>query len=438
MLFILLSLVLVINGKLFLNSDPNIFLLIYGISVTTIIFITFYIAHTRYVDPSIDIIEYNLNEGKPKPFISIVVAVFNEEKLISQCLDALIRSSYRNREIIVVNDGSTDNTAQVLRQYEKYSDVRILNLEKNIGKKKAIAEGLSLAKGDIFVFTDSDSVVARDAIERIIEIFIFDEDVGAVSGHGRALNAEKNILTKVQDSWYEGQYSIKKAYESVYGAVTCVSGPLAVFRKSAIYNFIPAWANDRFLAKEFRFATDRTLTAFVLGGKELGYSNQKKYADSPFVKEYPYPLKDWKILYCKSAKVWTKVPETFVKVLKQHIRWKKSFIRSVFLTGTFYWRKPFMAAARYYLGMMYVFLGPFIVFRHLVYFPMNGEFVAGALYLSGIFFVGLLYGLIYKLENPRSDLWVYRPLMSLMSTLILSWFIFYSLATIRKNVWHRG
>src|SRR3989338_2259217 len=438
MLFILLALVVIINGKLFVHHYPNIFLLGYGISVTTIIFITFYIAHTQYRDPVENIFRFNLNAGKKMPFISIIVAAYNEEKLISQCVDSLIRTSYKNREIIVVNDGSTDGTAQVLGQYEKYSDVKILNLKQNIGKKKAIAEGLRIAKGELFVFTDSDSVLARDAVERIVNIFVFDDTVGAVSGHGRALNAEKNIWTKIQDSWYEGQYSIKKAFESVYGAVTCVSGPLAVFRREAVYNYVPAWANDRFLAKEFRFATDRTMTAFVLGSRFIGPTLQKKFADSPFVKGTEYATRDWKIVYCKSAKVWTKVPETIGKIFKQHIRWKKSFIRSIFLTGTFYWRKPFLAALRYYLGIIYVFMGPFIVFRHLILLPASGQFLTGALYLGGIFFVGLLYGILYKLENPKSDLWVYRPLMSLMSTLVLSWFIFYSILTIRKNVWHRG
>lgn len=65
--------------------------------------------------------------------------------------------------------------------------------------------------------------------------------MGAVSGHCRALNAETNLLTRIQDCWYEGQFSIKKAFESVFGAVTCVSGPLAAFRRESIYNYIPAW-----------------------------------------------------------------------------------------------------------------------------------------------------------------------------------------------------
>jgi cellulose synthase/poly-beta-1,6-N-acetylglucosamine synthase-like glycosyltransferase len=91
------------------------------------------------------------------------------------------------------------------------------------------------ARGDIFAFTDSDSVWARDAIEKIVPIFNHDPEVGAVSGHCRALNANSTLLTRIQDTWYEGQFSIRKACESVFGAVTCVSGPLAVFRREAVY-----------------------------------------------------------------------------------------------------------------------------------------------------------------------------------------------------------
>src|SRR3989344_5268886 len=235
-----------------------------------------------------------------------------------------------------------------------------------------------------------------------MEIFSYDKSVGAVSGHGRALNAKDNLLTKIQDSWYETQYSVEKAFESAYGSVTCVSGPLAAFRREAIYNYIPAWENDTFLGKEFKFATDRQLTGYVLGSLYIGKNLKKKYADSPFVKNVNYSEREWKVLYCKSARVWTVVPDTMKKLVRQHVRWKKSFI------------------------------------RHLFYLPFQGDALSGVYYLSGIIFVGSLYGIAFKLENPKSSVWVYRPLMSLISTLVLSWLIFYSLLTIKKGVWHRG
>ena len=112
--------------------------------------------------------------------------------------------------------------------------------------RKSVGESHSYCQRRNFCLFDSDSVWAPDAIEKIVKIFSSDPFIGAVSGHVRVLNSNKNILTKIQDSWYEGQFSIRKAFESIFGAVTCVSGPLAVFRKEAIFNFIPAWENDTF------------------------------------------------------------------------------------------------------------------------------------------------------------------------------------------------
>ncbi len=168
-------------------------------------------------------------------------------------------------------------------------------------------------------------------------------------------------------------------------------------------------------------------------GKEL----KQKYKDSEFIKNENYPPREWKVIYCRSAKVLTTVPDTFKKFVRQNIRWKKSFIRNLFFTGRFYWRKPIVTALRFYFGAMFVLVGPFIALRHLIYLPLSGDPLSGVYYLGGILFIGALYGLVYRIDNKNSHLWIYRPLMSIISTLIFSWLIFYSLLTIKKNIWHR-
>ncbi len=436
--FTIIALIMIIIGKAYFGRSQNIFLFTYGIMITSVTLAMLTITFLKYKDPYLSIPKEGLSNLR-KPLISCLLAVKNEEKHIKSCVNSLINSSYANKEIIIVNDASTDMTDEILeKEFGNLKNIKIIHLKENVGKKKALAKGMKIAKGEIFVFTDSDSILAYDAIEKIIAVFENDESVGAVSGHGRALNADTNFFTKVQDSWYETQFSIKKAFESIWGAVTCVSGPLAIFRREAIYNFIPAWENDKFLGKEFRFATDRQLTGYVLGSKYIGKQLKKMYAESEFVKEIDYPLKEWKVLYCKSAKVWTIVPDTLGKLVKQHVRWKKSFIRNLFFTGTFYWRKPLIPALKYYFAALFTIAGPFIAFRHLVYLPIFGNVMSGIYYFSGIFFIGLIYGLAFKIEDPDSPQWVYRPFMSLFSTVVLSWLIFYSAATIKKGIWHRG
>jgi cellulose synthase/poly-beta-1,6-N-acetylglucosamine synthase-like glycosyltransferase len=325
----------------------------------------------------------------------------------------------------------------VLRSLAAKYPITVIELPHNSGKKRALSAGLRQARGSLIAFADSDTVWARDAIERAVPIFITNPDVGAVSGHCRALNANANVLTKIQDSWYEGQFSVRKAFESVFGAVTCVSGPLAFFRLSAIYNFMPAWGADTFLGQEFRFATDRTLTAYVLGGSYLGPRVLPSHADSPFAVP-SYPARDWKILYSKSTRAWTNVPDTLKGLVKQQIRWKKSFIRNVFVTGRFYWRRPILPAMFYYIHVIFVVFGPFIAARHLIYLPLHGNPMSLVLYLAGISIIGLSFGLAFRHENPGSRLWLYRPLMSLMSTIMFSWLVFYSAATIKRMIWSRG
>jgi cellulose synthase/poly-beta-1,6-N-acetylglucosamine synthase-like glycosyltransferase len=388
-------------------------------------------------DPALDV-KNEVISNTTWPLVSCLVAVHNEEKIIEQCISSFINATYQNKEIIFVNDASTDSTALILDTYQATGLIKAIHLEKNIGKKRALAKGIMLSKGSIIVFSDSDSIIAPDAISKIVDVFQTDELIGAVSGHCRALNAESNLITRIQDSWYEGQFAIRKAFESIFGCVTCVSGPLAAFRREAIFNLIPAWEDDKFLGQEFKFATDRTLTGFVLGSQSIGNKLKKKYAHSPFVKSVDYPCRDWKVVYSKSTKALTEVPDTFQKLIKQQIRWKKSFIRNIFFTGYFYWKKPLLPAFVYYIHILFVLMGPFIAFRHLVYLPMHGNLLSLFLYVGGVFFIGSMFGLAYKFENSESKQWVYRPLMSLLSTFILSWLIFYSLATIRKMVWSRA
>lgn len=376
-------------------------------------------------------------DSRRKYKVSCLVAVFNEEEIIEKCVASICEQTYDNKEIIFVDDCSTDRTADILLDLEKKYPIKVITSKENGGKKRALCKATLEASGEIIAFTDSDSLWKHDALEKAVEIFRFMPDVGAVSGHCRALNGGKNFLTKVQDSWYEGQYGIRKAFESRFGSITCVSGPFAVFRRDAIYNYLPAWENDIFLGQEFRFATDRTLTGFVLGAKYVGQQIKDKWKHSDFAKP-DYPIKEYRIVYTKASKSLTEVPDSFRRMIKQQVRWKKSFIRNTFFTGRFYWRKPILPALVYYLHILFVLAGPFIVLRHLIYFPLHGNLYSLALYLMGITFIGYMFGLAYKLENPDSRRWIYRPIMSLLSTLVLSWLFFYSLATIRKMKWHRG
>jgi cellulose synthase/poly-beta-1,6-N-acetylglucosamine synthase-like glycosyltransferase len=423
--------------------DP--ILMSYGIGVLASTIAIFYLAYKRYVDPSDPVILMTRRVARTtfpalpaRPRVSFVVAVMNEIDVIERCLRSMIASDYSNLEIIVVDDASTDGTAELLERLTHELDFTLVALEHNRGKKHALVEGVKMSTGEVFAFTDSDCVLAPDALRRCVAALLIDPELGAVSGHARALNADASFVSKIQDSWYEGSFRITKAAESSLGSVTCVSGPLAVFRRDAIFNYLPAWANDRFLGAEFKFATDRQLTGYVLGQVWKGPALKSRYSDSPFVTSEDHPERRWRVGYVRSARVWTVVPETYSAFLKQQVRWKKSFIRNLCFTGTFIWRRGAGPGLLYSAHALWVLSAPLMAVRHLVWGPLNGMWMLTALYLGGVVLKGCFWGLSYALDHPNSTRWIYRPAMSLVSSVLLSWLLPYSLLTIRRGVWSRG
>jgi cellulose synthase/poly-beta-1,6-N-acetylglucosamine synthase-like glycosyltransferase len=434
----------------FRQPDSSLTFYLYGVAVTTVVFVQLLVGTILYRDPAAHPAHDDPDGGSGpipayRPRVSCLVAVHNEEKIIRECVASLCGQDYPDLEVIIIDDASTDTTAHILRELESEYPIRVLYLDTNVGKKRALGAGLARSDGEVIAFSDSDSTWAPDAITQAVRAMGRDPDIGGVSGHCRAMNADETLLTRIQDTWYEGQFSVRKAFESHFGAVTCVSGPLAVFRRAAIYNYIPAWESDSFLGDEFRFATDRTLTGYVLMDAERARRLRTLAEGTPFLAR-EYPWRPWRVVYAKSARSWTTVPTSLRAVLKQQIRWKKSFIRNIFFTGAFYWRRPLLPAAGYYLHILFVFAGPFVAFRHLIYLPAHGDLESMLLYLFGILLVGLVFGLAFRREEavrtdgpPRQlERWGYRPLMSLLSTLLLSWLIVYSIVTIKRMTWTRS
>jgi hyaluronan synthase len=399
--------------------DPIIGL--YGFLATSLIFMAFLFAYTKYKDPSTipDARSYT------QPFVSVIIPAKNESEMIREVVDACLASSYQKTEIILVNDGSTDNTGRVMDslQRENPRRVKVVHLIENLGKRMAIREGMvrANAQGDIIVLVDSDSVVDKTAIENLVRVFD-DPEVGAVTGHARAKNADQNTLTRIQDAWYDGQFFIMKGIESSFNTVTCCSGTLSAYRREAIMPCLDSWCNDRFLGAPFKPGDDRHLTSYVLGGS-------KHYLDSR--------NKAWKVCYCESALVHTLAPSGFKQFIRQQIRWKKSWVRIFCFAAPFYHkdRSP-IAAIFYYLQMTLSLIMPLVVFRSLVMLPLQGEYMDTLAYLGGVLFIGFVYALEFRLRNPHlGNRWIYRIMMTVLSVFILSFLLYYSLLTIRKGSW---
>ena len=416
---------------------------LYSFLTTLILFNMFFFAFLKYKDPYKEMKNENNDIDYKNNLVSIIIPVKNERENIGNCIMSCINSLYPNKEIIVVNDASTDDTPQKLDRIKKnYPSLQIIHLKENVGKKKAIETATKVAKGKFYVFMDSDCNMAKDAIDNAIKIFFSDKHIGAVTAHGKVRDAENgNILEKIQDVWFDGQFRILKGMESSFSSLTCCSGALSVFRREAIQHHMYDWAHDKFLGTEFKFATDRRLTAFILGesnrNNQINHDNNNsiKNKDSKKIEEIYSKRYAWKIKYSPSIKVEIGVPRTMQSLIKQQIRWRKSFIRSIFATGTIYWKRPLPAAILYYLTIAIRIFRPYIVIKSLILLPMTGDFYTGILYVSGAIFTGMMYGIDVKLRNPGYTRWKYRPLMTMISTFILSWLIIYAVFTIKNKTW---
>lgn len=103
-----------------------------------------------------------------QPLISVIIPVYGVEKYISQCLESVINQTYKNIEVIVINDGTKDNSASIAKEYSKQDfRVKVYDFE-NSGLSAARNRGVSLAKGDYIAFLDSDDYVAPNMYEELI------------------------------------------------------------------------------------------------------------------------------------------------------------------------------------------------------------------------------------------------------------------------------
>src|SRR5919197_1492427 len=124
----------------------------YSFTTTFVLFSILLIAYTKYKDPYYKA-ENLINLNNSKPLVTIIVPVKNEEAFIKRCIQSCVESTYSHKEIIIVNDGSTDQTPVMLDQMHKeYPYLHVIHLSKSIGKKKAIETALDIAKGEIYVF----------------------------------------------------------------------------------------------------------------------------------------------------------------------------------------------------------------------------------------------------------------------------------------------
>ncbi|HKM78697.1 MAG TPA: glycosyltransferase [Candidatus Bathyarchaeia archaeon] len=176
-----------------------------------------------------DRLQENYPDPVESPLVTVIVPAHNEEQNIGSLLYTLLDQSYSNLEILVVNDGSTDNTAQIVKDYRRRG-VQLLDLPRpNSGKHAALNYGLTIANGEIVVFMDSDGLVERTCITRMVAA-MQNPHVYAVAGNVKVAN-RVSLFTKVQALEYIRDINVPRRAFDLLDISIVIPGPLGAFRK---------------------------------------------------------------------------------------------------------------------------------------------------------------------------------------------------------------
>lgn len=347
-----------------------------------------------------------------EPTVTFIIPCKNEEKDIGDSIIQCYQTDYPREkiEVIVINDGSTDRTMLMLRELQKfYPSLKVIDWPKNQGKRWAMAAGFEVSNAEIVIQLDSDSHIQPKTFRELIAPFR-NSKVAAVCAQGEPKNADKNILTKMQAAYYFMSFRILKAAESTFDTVFCASGCCSAYRKSAVMPILYNWLSESFMGRPVTWGDDRALTSWILktGGKTV---------------------------FSSRARAYTVVPENWKQLLKQQLRWKKSWIINFFLTSRFIFKKQPFVAFFYYLPLIFIsFLTPIMTFRALIFAP----FTRGILpfyHIAGIMIVTAIMVIYYRYLDKKNKYWPYLFLWSLFTLFVLSFMIVWAAIRIQDRSW---
>jgi len=230
------------------------------------------------------------------PKVTIIVPAYNEDVTIAVSIKSLIQQTYKNLEIIIMDDGSKDNTYKIAKKFEgifEGKELRVLT-KKNGGKSRALNFAIERCKGELIMCVDADSKLDDDAVALMVRYFQ-DPQISAVAGSVFVSN-RVNLLTKLQALEYiEGLNMVRNA-QAFLRLVNIIPGPIGMFRKSAVLE-VGGYAHDT-------FAEDCDLTLKLID-------------------------KNHKIDFEPDAVAHTEAPDELLDLLKQRYRWTRGILQAI-------------------------------------------------------------------------------------------------------------
>lgn len=236
-----------------------------------------------------------LENNKELPKVSVIVPAYNEESTIEQNINSLNRIDYPKDklEIIIVNDGSRDNTGKIINNL-KGKNILFIDNKNNKGKAACLNQGIEKSTGEFIACMDADSEVQSDILRKTIPYFA-NKEIGAVTVTVEVKDA-KNFLQKIIAVEYIIGLSLSLKVLSYFGAVHVTPGPFSIYRRQV-------------LDKIGRFDTKS-----IVEDLEIAYRLQKG---------------GYKIACCIATKVITITPKTFKSLHQQRKRWYSGAIYTI-------------------------------------------------------------------------------------------------------------
>lgn len=238
-----------------------------------------------------------VSRGRPiaeyTPSVSVIVPAYNEEVGIRRSVRSIATNDYPNFEVLVIDDGSTDRTAQLVEALE-FENVRLIRQD-NAGKAGALNTGIELSDADVVVMVDGDTLFEPSTIRKLVAP-LADEDVAAVSGNTKVGN-RRGLLGRWQHIEYVIGFNLDRRMYDVLQATPTVPGAVGAFRRSALAQVGGVPADT--LAED----TDLTLA--------IGRTGRR-------------------VVYAEDARAWTEAPATLTALWRQRYRWSFGTMQAVF------------------------------------------------------------------------------------------------------------
>lgn len=327
------------------------------------------------------------------PPVSVLIAAYNEEKVIEQTLRSVLNSNYPGEiEVVVVDDGSRDKTAAIVTGMAQ-GDGRIQFLRQaNLGKATALKRGFAAVRHEIVVTLDADTQFAPATITELVRPFA-DLSVGAVSGRARVGNC-KTLVSRFQSLEYTCGFNLDRRAYHLLNCITVVPGAVSAFRKSAV--FAAGGISTDTLAED----TDLTLSMHRGG---------------------------FKVCYASRGVAWTEAPETIKAFARQRFRWAFGTLQCLWKHREMLFAVKYKALgwfslpSAWFFNILLVALGP--VIDGILLFSLLMSPANSVLYFYFLVFLCadlLLAAVACLIEGePLSQIWlvlpmrfVYRPVLS--------------------------